>query len=118
MTDHRNIIKQFQNFKLVRHTGWKSTVPEVRKEAIVAVAGTKVICPKCRTTIGRLYSDLYSGVSCRADQIEFEQGQKRHPNELAECKRCGEGYMKQHLSVQQGTRIMIFVELPGGARWI
>lgn len=104
---------------IVRSTGWKSTKPEkLNPEVIVARAGTVVICPKCGDRIGRLFSDLYSGVSCRADQIEFEPHQKRHPKEKAECRRCGTGYMKMHISWRKGTTILLSIEINGVQRWI
>lgn len=100
-------------------TGWKSLVPEkINKEVIVARAGTEVVCPKCGVRIGRLYSDLYSGVSCRADQIEFDQGQKRHPNEKAECRQCGTGYMRMSMSHRNGTTVLLSVVIGGQQIWI
>lgn len=104
---------------VVSSTGWKSTAPEkLNAEIIVARAGTRIICPKCGVLIGRLYSDLYSGVSCRADQIEFEPGQTRHRNQKAECAKCGEGYMKMHMSWRNGTTIMLSIEISGRQTWI
>jgi ribosomal protein S27E len=109
--------------RAVQSTGWKSTQPEKpNPEVIVARAGTVVTCPKCGATIGRLYSDLYSGVSCRADQIEFEPGQKRHANQKAECARCGEGYMKMHHWIRPGLpitiKIRLSIQLNGRQVWI
>jgi hypothetical protein len=107
---------------VVHGTGWKSTAPELpRTELIVAKAGTKVICPKCKTTIGRIRSDLYSGVSCRADQIEFASNQKKHANQAAICAipGCGGSYMIFHRSIRKGTRIVVHVETaPGRHEWI
>jgi uncharacterized protein (DUF983 family) len=114
---------KLSNFKLVSvpHTGWKSLTPEVLKpHIIVAKAGTRVVCPKCKDVIGRLYSDLYSGVSCRADQIEFAQHQKRHRDQKAECVKCGQGYMEMRWSASAPIpRIWLHVELlPGRFQWI
>lgn len=114
---------------VTQHTGWKTTAPEqINPEIIVARAGTRVVCPKCSAFIGRLRSDLYSGVSCRADQIEFAPGQLRHPNELAECKACrpkdgapgtGTGYMQMRKSAKQPVpRIFLHVEIDGRLMWI
>lgn len=113
---------------VVQHTGWKSTAPEqINTEIVIATAGTRVVCPHCNAPIGRLRSDLYSGVSCRADQIEFEPGQLRHPNELAECKRCrpkdgapgtGHGYMKMLKTAKGISRIYLSVEINGRQQWI
>lgn len=105
--------------RMVQATGWKSTQPETPNvEIVIAKAGTVVVCPKCGTRIGQLFSDLYSGVSCRADQIEFETGQTRHPNQLAECAKCGSGYMRMSMSYRNGTAIMLSVEIGGRQRWI
>jgi hypothetical protein len=116
---------RLRNFQLkpivVKHTGWKAVelAPQtLNAENIVAKAGTRVVCPRCQAVIGRLFSDLYSGVFCRADQIEFVAGQTRRPDELAECKKCGEGYMKQSMSVANGTRMILSVEINGSQRWI
>lgn len=109
--------------RAVQHTGWKSTVAErINTAVILARAGSVVVCPKCGDRIGRLYSDLYSGVTCRADQIEFESGQKRNVGQKAECVKCGEGYMKAFFHFKNGQRTVmtkVCIELPGGRRaWI
>lgn len=119
-------MSKLSNFEIkpvvMRATTWKSTAPELpNPELIVAKAGTRIICPKCHTLIGRINSDLYSGVSCRADQIEFEPGQTRHAKEGAFCAtpRCGGSYMIFHRSIRQGTRIVVHVETaPGRYEWI
>ncbi len=104
---------------VVSATGWKRIGGEkVNAEVIVARAGTRVICPKCGVAVGRLFSDLYSGVSCRADQIEFEPNQVRHVGEPAACRKCGEGYMKMYKSYRNGTTILLSVELSGRRQWI
>ena len=108
--------------RAVQHNGWKSTVAErINTGTVLARAGTVVVCPKCGARIGRLYSDLYSGVTCRADQIEFEPNQKKHVNQKAECTKCGEGYMKAFFVFKNGQRTVatkICIEVPGGRRWI
>lgn len=91
-------------------TGWKSTAPErVNEERMVARAGTKITCPRCQSVIGRVSIDLYSGMRIRADAIEFEAGQKRHPKEKAECRKCGEPYLKHFFS--QGLKTKLSTEL-------
>jgi ribosomal protein S27E len=109
--------------RAVQHTGWKSTAAErINTAVVLARAGSVVVCPKCGARIGRLYSDLYSGVTCRADQIEFEPGQKKHVNQKAECAKCGEGYMKAFFRFTNGKRQVatkICIEVHGGMRrWI
>lgn len=116
-------MSKLANFRIkpimVASTGWKSTKKELpNPEVIVAKAGTRVICPKCQAPIGKLFSDLYSGVSCRADQIEFERDQIRHPHEKAECKKCGTGYMVMSMSYRNGTSIILSVDLMGRQVWI
>lgn len=108
--------------RAVQHTGWKSTAAErIDTSTVLAAAGAVVVCPKCGARIGRLYSDLYSGVTCRADQIEFEPGQVKHTNQKAECAKCGAGYMKAFFVFTNGKRQVatkICIEVPGGRRWI
>lgn len=118
-------MSKLSNFRIkpiqVNATGWKSTAPEVPTWKVIAKAGTRVICPKCKGLIGRIRSDLFDGVSCRADQIEFAPGQLHHAKEAAVCcvKGCGGSYMIFHRSIRQGTRIVIHVETaPGRYEWI
>lgn len=120
-------MSKLANFPMARittgNTGWKSALPEkINPEVVVAKAGTVIICPKCNATIGRLYSDLFSGVSVRADQIEFSSGQKKHPNQKAECGVCKEGYMKQHIWVRPGlpasVKTLVSIAINGVQRWI
>jgi hypothetical protein len=120
-------VSKLSNFRVrpiaAQHTGWKSTTPErINTETILARAGSIVVCPRCGARIGRLYSDLYSGVTCRADQIEFSPGPKRHPNQKAGCAKCGEGYMKAFFRFTNGRRQVqtkICIEVHGGLRqWI
>lgn len=109
--------------RAVQHNGWKSTAAErINLESVLARAGSVVVCPKCGARIGRLYSDLYSGVTPRADQVEFEPGQKKHVNQKAECAKCGEGYMKAFFVFKNGSRRVatkICIEVgPGLRRWL
>lgn len=109
--------------RAVQATGWKPVGPEViNAETIVAKAGTPIVCPKCGDRIGRLFSDLYSGMRVRADQIEFASHQKRHKDQLAECTKCKEPYMKHHFRVRAGQprafTTTISIEIDGRQRWI
>ena len=92
-------------------TGWKSARPEkINPEKIVCRAGTWVTCPRCRDRIARFMEDLYSGTTIKADALEFERHQKKHPNEKAECRRCGEPYLKFMASIKKGTRTCVHTE--------
>lgn len=92
-------------------TGWKTNAPEiVNEERIVARAGTKIVCPRCKDVIGRVSIDIYSGMRVRADAIEFEQGQKRHPNQKAECGKCSAPYMK-HKPVGRTFKTFVHTEI-------
>lgn len=108
--------------RAVQSTGWKPVGPElINPEVTVARAGTRIVCPKCGAPIGRLGADLYSGMRVRADMIEFESGQKRHKDQLAECTKCHEPYMKHHFRVTAGLRSFttsISIEFDGRQRWI
>lgn len=90
--------KDFQLRLPTTERGWKAAQPEViDEEKVVAVAGTQVTCPRCKAVIGRLSVPIFSGMRIPADAIEFERDQIRHRDEKAECRRCGEPYMKHHI---------------------
>lgn len=107
---------KMRDFKILgaTTTGWKSNVPErVNPQKQVAIAGTEVICPKCSDVIGRLSVPLYSGMRIPAAAIEFKPHQKKHPNQKAECRRCGQAYMRHFFSPTLHTRIHV-----AGVGWI
>lgn len=86
--------------------GWVSKAPEiVNEEKTVAIAGTVVVCPKCKDRIGRLSVPIFSGMQIPADAIEFERHQVRHSKEKAQCRKCGEPYMKHFFTPRLQTRI-------------
>lgn len=90
--------------------GWKTNAPEVvNPEKLVAIAGTKVTCQKCKDTIGRLSVPIYSGMRIPAAAIEFERHQVKHSNEKAECRRCGAPYLKHF--IQHGLKTKLHTEL-------
>lgn len=92
-------------------TGWKDARPEkVNPEVLVCRAGTRITCPRCKELVARFMCDLYSGTTIRADSLEFVRGQTRHPTEKAECRRCGEPYLKFVASLTKGTRAIVHTE--------
>lgn len=99
------------SFGSIRTLGWKPAGPErINHEKIVAVAGTKIICPCCKAVIGVISIPLYSGMRIPADAIEFTVGQKRHQHQKAECQRCGEPYLK-HRFTPSGLKTFVATEI-------
>lgn len=85
---------------------------ELEPQRIVCTAGTRVKCPGCADHVGTINSTVYSGISIRADQIDFRPHQKRKANEKAVCSKCAAVYMR--LPRNQGARpgiLEVFTDL-------
>jgi len=67
--------------------GWGKTISE-DEEVLVIRRGTKIICPKCKTVIGKFKREKSIGRIISVDDIEFYMGEFKKGDKML-CPKCG-----------------------------